>query len=231
MPGPRAARGAAGDAAGQQRARGRALGRRGAARGRGGRDPGRDRYRRGPGPGWAREPEGSAASRRGCCWRWPTHRPAEAGGGSRPARRGLPAGLRTPVAKPLPDLVLDGGLRQPVEDPQLPAPATATATAADDRPRRVVHLAGASASISSPSPSGVVIGVRIGRVIPPATNALEALLHLRRASPKMNISSIRSQGAAATAASRSLAFQAVDHLVDLLAVAEPAEEGARRPAP
>ena len=42
-------------------------------------------------------------------------------------------------------------------------------------------LGGASASISSPSWSGVVIGVRTGSVIPPATKALEPLAHLARA--------------------------------------------------
>src|SRR5215211_4691369 len=66
---------------------------------------------------------------------------------------------------------------------------------------------GASASMSSPSLSGVVIGARIGRLTPPAAKAPRRS-RISSGAPKTNVSSIRSQGAAATAACRSFALQA-----------------------
>ena len=78
--------------------------------------------------------------------------------------------------------------------------------------------------IKSPSLSGVVIGVRIGRVTPPSTNR-PSRSFISSGEPKMNMSSISSQGAAAAAPWRSPDSQAETIGVDLLAVAEPAVEG------
>jgi hypothetical protein len=53
----------------------------------------------------------------------------------------------------------------------------------------------------------VVIGVSTGKVIPPSTNAWSRS-RIRSGGPKMNISSIRSHGAASAARWRSLAAHA-----------------------
>ena len=84
-----------------------------------------------------------------------------------------------------------------------------------DRPSGILSPA-PSASISSPSLSGVVIGVSTGSVIPPATNC-SSRSRICSGVPRMSMSSISSQGAASTARGRSFAA----HASHISAIASP----------